>query len=107
MRPMRVCAVLLTSLIAMHLGADEAADAIDKARHGDMFDQADVGTAFYFGNGVPQDYRQAYIWCAIAVESGMEDASERRDKAASKLSPEDLAAAQAEVAELLKTLSGE
>jgi hypothetical protein len=104
---MRVCAMLFAGALAMHLHADDTSDAIARALHGDMFDQADVGAAFFFGNGVPQDYRQAYIWSAIAVESGMEDAITRRDKAASKLSPDDLAAAQTEVEELLKKIGGQ
>lgn len=108
MRPLLLCcAMLVAGACTAPLFADEASDAIAKAMNGDMFDQADVGVAFYFGNGVPQDYRQAYIWSAIAAESGMDEAADRRDKAAGKLSPDDLAAAKAEVDELLKKLGAQ
>lgn len=102
---LRVC--ILLALLGPPLAADEFSDAIDKAVHGDMFDQADVGTAFYFGNGVPQDYKQAWIWSEIAVQNGLEDAAERRDKAAAKLSPAEIEQARVEAAGLLKSINGE
>jgi TPR repeat protein len=102
---LRLC--ILLALCGPPLAADEFSDAIDKAVHGDMFDQADVGTAFYFGNGVPQDYKQAWIWSEIAVQNGLDDAAERRDKAAAKLSPEELEKAGAEATALLKSINGQ
>jgi len=86
------------------VAAGELEDMIAKAEHGDVIDQNDLGVAYYFGNDVPQDYKQAYIWLSIAVTNGYADAAEKRDKAALKLTPEALAEAQAETATLDKKI---
>ncbi len=86
------------------VAAGELEDMTAKAEQGDCIDQYDLGVAYYFGNDVPQDYKQAYIWFSIAVTNGYDDAAEKRDKAALELTPDTLAEAQAEAATLDKKI---
>lgn len=82
------------------VAAGELEDMIAKAEQGDCIDQYDLGVAYYFGNGAPQDYKQAYICFSVAVTNGYVGAAAKRDKAALELTPDDLAEAQAEAAAL-------
>ena len=84
--------------------ADELEDLTAKAEQGDCVDQYDLGMAYYYGNDVPQDYKQAYIWLSVSVTNGYDGAAVKRDKAALELTPEDLTAAQAEAAALDKKI---
>jgi len=96
---------LLFFALCNSVAAGELEDMIAKAEQGDVIDQYDLGEAYYFGNDVPQDYKQAYIWLWVAVKNGYDDAAAKRDKAALQLTPEDLAAAQAEAAALDKKIN--
>ena len=87
------------------VAAGELEDRIAKAEQGDVVDQYDLGEAYYFGNDVPQDYKQAYIWLWIAVTNGYGEAAAKRDKAALELAPDVLAEAQAEAAALDKKIN--
>jgi tetratricopeptide (TPR) repeat protein len=60
--------------------------------------QMSLGRMYANGEGLPQDYKQAYIWSALAATNGMN--SRNRDLAAAKLSPQVLAEAQKETKEL-------
>jgi TPR repeat protein len=86
------------------LAAGELEDRIARAEQGDCIEQYDLGVAYYFGNDVPQDYKQAYIWLSVAVASGYSGAAEKRDKAASQLTPDALTEAQAEAATLVEKI---
>jgi TPR repeat protein len=56
--------------------------------------QYNLGLGYGKGQGVPQSHSQAYIWSSLAAIGGNENARSARDLAASKLTPEALAAAQ-------------
>lgn len=56
--------------------------------------QKNLGVKYGLGQGVPQSHIEAYIWSAIAALSGTEGAAENRNLAASKLSADELEAAQ-------------
>ena len=62
--------------------------------------QKNLGAQYGLGQGVPQNNVEAFIWSSIAAMSGDEGAINNRDFAASKLSSEDLDAAQKRVAKL-------
>jgi TPR repeat protein len=55
--------------------------------------QKNLGAKYGNGNGVPQSYFDAYVWSVIAATSGDEGAMNNRNLSASKLSPEELEAA--------------
>jgi hypothetical protein len=101
----RFGAVVVAILFSMALAAGELEDRIAQAEAGDPFDQAELGTAFYFGNGVPQDFVQAYVWYSVAAESGLEDAMMHKEKTAAKLDAAQLERATAEAAALSKRLA--
>ena len=82
------------------VAAGELEDMIAKAEQGDVIDQYDLGMAYYFGNDVPQDYQQAYIWFSVAVTGGYDEAAAKRDKAALELTPDALIEAQTQAAAL-------
>jgi hypothetical protein len=48
------------------------------------------------GEGVPQDFQQAYIWSSLATSDGNETAKKNKDIYAAQLSAADLVAAQQE-----------
>lgn len=75
------------------------------AELGDAEGQSYLGSCYLEGEGVPQDFTQAYVWLSLAVAAnGGAGDMENRDRAASKLSPDQLAAAQKEAARLSKEI---
>jgi len=96
--------VFLLAAMCNPVAAGELEDRIAKAEQGDVIDQNELGVAYYFGNDVPQDYKQAYIWLSVAVTNGYSGAAAKMDKAALKLTPDVLAEAQAEAAALDKKI---
>jgi len=62
--------------------------------------QYNLGVMYGSGQGVPQNYSDAYVWFSLAATSGLEDAVHNRDVAAEKLTPEALATAQQRAAKL-------
>ena len=67
------------------------------AEQGDAEAQYYIGSFYYFDLGVRQDYQQAYFWLSLAAAEGVEQAAERRDKAAKKLWPQQITAVQQRV----------
>jgi TPR repeat protein len=57
-----------------------------------------------FGQGVPQDYAEAYVWYSLAVASGEAAIDFLRDKAAEQLEPAELDAAQKRAAKLFEEI---
>jgi TPR repeat protein len=64
------------------------------AEQGEPSAQKNLGAMYGTGQGVSQSHAEAYVWSSIAVMSGSESAIDNRDYAASKLSPEEMTAAQ-------------
>jgi len=64
------------------------------AEQGNASAQHNLGLMYGRGQGVPQDYSEAYVWEALASAGGVKNAINNRDFCASKLSPEELKAAQ-------------
>jgi len=56
--------------------------------------QKNLGVQYGLGQGVPKSHADAFVWSSIAAMSGDDGAIANRDFAASRLSPEDLQAAQ-------------
>jgi TPR repeat protein len=61
------------------------------AHQADEFAQYNLGVLYKNGRGVPQDNKRAYLWFNIAAAKGQKDAIEKRDLAATKLTPEEAA----------------
>jgi hypothetical protein len=46
-----------------------------------------LGTMYFIGRGVPQDYVSAHMWSNLAAARGEKDAAENRDMIAAKMTP--------------------
>ena len=49
--------------------------------------QAGLGSMYWYGHGVPQDYVQAHLWSNLAAAQGEEKAKKVRDLLAKKMTP--------------------
>jgi localization factor PodJL len=67
----------------------------DAAEAGLRDSQFNLGVIMARGLGTSPDLSQSYKWFALAAAQGDEEAAKKRDEVASRLSPEDLAAAKA------------
>jgi len=56
--------------------------------------QYNLATKYYRGQGVPQDYVLVHMWANLAASQGSEDAVEKRDVIATKMTPQQIAEAQ-------------
>ena len=74
------------------------------AEQGHASAQKNLAVKYGKGQGVPQSHAEAYVWLSIAAMSGNKSAIKSRDYAASKLSLEDLDAAQKRVANLFEEI---
>jgi hypothetical protein len=66
--------------------------------------QWNLGDMYYLGQGVPQDYKQAYIWSSLAAVHGNKDAIKARNIIESELTPASLEKAQQEAAALMQKI---
>ncbi len=57
------------------------------AEQGHARAQYNLAVAYMKGQGVPQDYAQAYMWVNLAVVQGREDARKARDILAEQMTP--------------------
>lgn len=75
------------------------------AKQNNSMAQKNLGVCYFNGQGVPQDFVEAYKWYAVAAANGEgTKAAMYRDDAAARLSPSQLARAQAEAAALFEQL---
>ncbi|MNR39815.1 Sel1 repeat protein [compost metagenome] len=79
------------------------------AEQGDISAQNNLSILYENGQGVTQDYIQAYAWLSVAIANGSSDENTiaRRDRIASRLSSEKLGKAQEISASYFKQYSGE
>jgi hypothetical protein len=56
--------------------------------------QSNLGAMYASGKGVPQDLVQAHKWFNLAAAGGDKEATQSRDNAASKMTPEEIAQAE-------------
>lgn len=68
------------------------------AEQGESVAQYNLGLAYYYGEGFPQNYKTAYIWFSLSAANADEDQHEKaadlRDEVAKKLTPAQLEQAQ-------------
>ena len=56
--------------------------------------QHNLGVRYGKGEGVPQNYKLAYVWSSLAAAQGHENAKHNRDIYANKLSPQQIVQTQ-------------
>ncbi len=64
------------------------------AEQGDAEAQSNLGVMYSNGQGVPQDYVQAYMWLSLPAAQGSETAREGRDLLEEMMTPPQIANAQ-------------
>ena len=100
--------MLLLLFLAFSIPLVSAEQDIDEtiraAESGDAIAQHNLGAVYHDGEGVPQNYSEAYVWFSLAAASGVKGSTHNRDVAAKKLSPEALATAQQRAAKLFKEI---
>ena len=104
--------VTLLFVSVVPLWADDAAAAVDaiknRAAQGDAKAQAILGSRYYDGKGVPQDYVQAHKWFNLAAATFTEKenrdrAVQARDRVAVRMTPAQIAEAQKLAREWIRT----
>ncbi|WP_444902157.1 tetratricopeptide repeat protein [Microbulbifer sp. SSSA007] len=75
------------------------------ANNGNINAQLLLGGAYQYGQGVPQNYKSAYIWYSIAAASGDSESSELRDNISKKLDSNALSEAQSKASEIFESIS--
>lgn len=64
------------------------------AEKGDRDAQHNLGVMYFLGQGVSQDYVQAYAWMHLSAGQGHSNAYRVRERIAAKLSPEQIEEAE-------------
>jgi len=75
------------------------------ARHGLVDAQFLLAGFYQIGEGIPQNYRKAYIWYSIASANGDKEAIKLRDKVSKKIDSDTLSKAQDEASQLFGSIS--
>ncbi len=65
------------------------------AQQGDSVAQYNLGVMYKNGRGVPPDAKRAYLWFNVAAAKGQNDAIEKRDLAAEKMTAAEIAQMEA------------
>ncbi len=73
------------------------------AEQGDAAAQVNLGVMYKHGHGVPQDFVVAHMWSNIASANGLEGAPEFRDRAAQRLTPQNITTDQAMARECMSS----
>ena len=73
------------------------------ADQGDADAQLNLGFSYEYGEGLPQNNIMAHMWYNLGSANGSENAGERRDKLAARMTAKDLAKAQAMARECMKS----
>ena len=85
--------------------AAEAATWYRKAAdQGDYRSQYNLGGLYANGEGVPQDSSESYVWLSLAAMSGPKSLAPKRDRAAEKLTAEELILAEQRAIKLFEEI---
>src|SRR6185437_16597117 len=69
-----LCLILLTSTLVLAQTIHSIARLRDGAEHGNAVSQLWLAVAYYTGNGVTQDYKEALRWLSKSAKQGNADA---------------------------------
>lgn len=85
--------------------AKEVTTMFQLAKSGNALAQADLGYAYYRGEGLPKDFVKAYGWFRLALNNGFEPAKKYLDILRPQMTPQQIAQVESEAAELLKQIN--
>ena len=74
------------------------------ADQGDYRAQYNLGVLYANGEGVPQNSSEGYVWMSLAAMSGHKNLAIKRDRAAEKLTTEELTQADQRAAKLFEKI---
>jgi TPR repeat protein len=74
------------------------------ADRGHAYAQYNLGAMYGNGEGVPQNFVKAYVWWSLASANGNESAKKNLNLLRSEMTPQQVAQAQSEAAELWKQI---
>ncbi len=74
------------------------------AKSGEKDSQFILASIYYSGEGVPQNFRSAYIWYSIAAANNDSEAIQLRDEVAKKLTPDELSSAQKDASDIFEKI---
>lgn len=84
----------------------EATKWLKKAAEQGLTDaQFILGGMYYHGQGVLKDFQAAYVWWSIAAENGDKTSKKNLEMLSSEMTPQQIAQAQKEAAELRKRIN--
>lgn len=90
--------------------AQNAAEAVkwwrQAAEQGHVLSQMNLGVCYEEGDGVDPDLSQAYIWYAIAAAGEHAQALDSRNRAAARMTAEQITAAQSDAESLWEEIKG-
>jgi TPR repeat protein len=69
---------IIISLGFVLVSAGEFEEKLIKAEQRNANAQYDIGIMYKTGVGVPQNYKQAYIWFSLAAAQGNKDAAKKK-----------------------------
>ena len=84
----------------MPLLADNLSHWKRLAENGSANAQFNLGALYANGEGIPQDSIESYVWFSLAVMSGHNNLAIKRDRAARKLTAEELTQAEQRAAKM-------
>ena len=96
-----ITALLLIPLVTF---SQDLAQVQRDAEVGDAFAQFNLGFMYAKGQGVPQNFTEAYVWFSVAAASGDSGAVQDRDLLSKKPSAEALLAAQQRATKLFEEI---
>lgn len=62
-----IVAIALLSFVGCQSSSMSISDLRSAAERGDAEAQYELGNAYYYGKGVPQDYKEAQVWYGKAA----------------------------------------
>ena len=97
-----VCVVIFSLPLSGCSSKTEFERTVERATAGDKSAQTNLGLMYDKGDGVPQDYAEAYAWFFVAATGGSINAEKYRDTVKEILTAEQLAEAQKRANELFE-----
>ncbi len=86
--------ILLILCCTSSVFGGEFEDTLKAAEQGDDGAQYNLGLMYYKGQGVPQNYKLAYVWESLAAAQGNKEAAKERNLIEKRLTPQQLSEAQ-------------
>jgi len=92
-------------LVNLAWGEMDVQETTRLAKSGDANAQYNLGIMYYNGEGTPKNFINSYVWLSVASAKGNEKAKKYIEIISSEMTPQQVAQAQNEAAELWKRIN--